>query len=83
MVAPVSIFPVHRLAASIRNQTNNYEKDMKYWLHKLNALNASGFSVDSIPMIQLATDAKTLQTIADAIETARFLLIQPERTTNK
>ncbi len=71
-------FRVHTLCADLHSRTNLYEMDVRYWLEKLAETGQSGFSTETLPMLQLAADARTLRYWADLIDKRYQQLTQQE-----
>jgi hypothetical protein len=63
-------FAVHHICADLHSRTNIYEADAKHYLWKLDELKQCGFSVATMPMMQLAADYATLLDLAKKIKTA-------------
>jgi hypothetical protein len=72
-------FPVHHLCAALHRQVGSFESDAKYWLNELAKLKQFGFAAGTLPMLQLADDARNLRQLADVIEKQRETLTNPER----
>jgi hypothetical protein len=61
-------FAVHHICADLHSRTNMFEADAKHYLWKLAELKQHGFSVATMPMMQLAADYATLLDLAKKIE---------------
>ena len=48
-----------------------YAADAKYYLRKLDQLKQSGFSIATLPMMQMQADSLALRMLADAIDDQR------------
>jgi hypothetical protein len=66
---------VHGLTEVLRSQVNSAERDIDYFLGQLESLNEHGFAPESLSMVRLENDAKTLHQLASRIETIRSKLI--------
>lgn len=66
---------VHGHASVIHLLVNRAEADIKFYADRLGALNESGFSPGTMPIMQLTTDAKILRDLADRLDVEKEKLI--------
>lgn len=72
---------IHALCSILHELTNRTEVDLNYYLDRIEGENESGFSMDSLVAIQIASDARALHRLADRINEAGRKLTWTEQDT--
>ena len=66
---------IHHYTDAVHSVTDRAEGGLNLFLDKLADLHDSGWSPNTLPMMHLANDARTLRALADRIDAEREKLI--------
>lgn len=66
---------IHRLTDAVHSIVDRAEDGLRLFLDKIERAHEAGWSPDTLPLIHMANDARTLRMLADRIDTEREKLI--------
>jgi hypothetical protein len=68
IISTLANHPTHRACEFIHEHTNRYEFAVKMHLEKIRIYDETGFSSETLSVIQMANDAKVLRYLADKLD---------------
>jgi hypothetical protein len=68
---------IRRLTDAVHSIVDTVEDGLELFLGKIERTHETGWSPETLPMIHLANDARTLRALADRIDAERTRLIGP------
>ena len=68
MIATLANHPTHRACEYIHEHTNRFEWAIRQHLEKIRIYDETGFSSETLSVIQMANDAKVLRELADKLD---------------